>query len=85
MLPRFNEKSAAMELLWVRRQFHQQVAMFDNFDSGKRSTSHDAVIEAYKEVCSNYHGWAVQKIFNYFSQAAMTGGNNSEIYASSLL
>ena len=68
--PRLKEKSAAMGLLWVRRQFHYQVAIFDNFNSGKHSTSQDAVMEAYKEVYSNYHGWAVQKIFNYSFQAA---------------
>jgi hypothetical protein len=69
-LPRLKEKSAAMGLLWVRRQLHYQVAILDNLSSGKHESTQDAVMAAYREVYSNYHGWAVQKIFSYSFQAA---------------
>jgi hypothetical protein len=71
-LPRLKEKTAAMGLLWVSRQLHYQTAIFgniigvpDRFESAKA-----AVSAAYNEVYDRYHGWAVQKIFNYSFQAA---------------
>lgn len=71
-LPRLKEKTAAMGLLWVRRQLHYQTSIFNNILQVPRSyaTSKDAVSAAYSEVYGNYHGWAVQKIFNYSFQAA---------------
>lgn len=69
-LPRLKEKSAAMGLLWVRRQLQYQTAIFANVRSGKYSDVPSAVGAAYKEVYDRYHGWAVQKIFNYSFQAA---------------
>ena len=72
-LPRLKEKSAAMGLLWVRRQLHYQTALFGNIlevPSSKFPTSHAAVSDAYKQVYGQFHGWAVQKIFNYSFQAA---------------
>jgi len=69
-LPTLKEKSAGMGLLWVRRQLHYQLAIYSNIDSGKYSNTNEAVAEAYKEVYEHYHGWAVQKIFNYSFQAA---------------
>jgi hypothetical protein len=78
-LPRLKEKSAAMGLLWVRRQLHYQTALFANvirvpelFDTAK-----DAISAAYQEVYGRYHGWAVQKIFTYSFQAAP---DTSEVY-----
>lgn len=78
-LPRLKEKSAAMGLLWVRRQLHYQTAIFGNvikvpeyFESAKA-----AVSAAYNEVYDRYHGWAVQKIFTYSFQAAP---ETTEIY-----
>jgi hypothetical protein len=78
-LPRLKEKTAAMGLLWVRRQLHYQTAIFGNvigvperFESAKA-----AVSAAYNEVYDRYHGWAVQKIFNYSFQAAPA---TTEIY-----
>jgi Glycolipid transfer protein (GLTP) len=77
-LPRLKEKSAAMGLLWVRRQLEYQTHLFDNvmnidrFDSTK-----DAVHAAYKQVYDRYHGWAVQKIFSYSFQSAP---NNEVIF-----
>jgi len=71
-LPRLKEKSAAMGLLWVRRQLHYQTSTFDNVISVP--TAYPTVIEAvgaaYTEVYGNLHGWAVQKIFNYSFQSA---------------
>lgn len=71
-LPRLAEKSAAMGLLWVRRQLHYQTLLFDNVLKipNRFSSTVDAVSAAYKEVYDRYHGWAVQKIFNYSFQAA---------------
>jgi len=71
-LPRLKEKSAGMGLLWVRRQLHYQTEIFSNVmlvpDVYQSAT--DAVAAAYTSVYDRYHGWAVQKIFNYSFQAA---------------
>jgi len=71
-LPRLREKSAAMGLLWVRRQFHYQTSIFSNILDVPEihPTARDAVVAAYSEVYNAFHGWAVQKIFNYSFQAA---------------
>lgn len=70
-LPRLTEKSAGMGLLWVRRQLAYQTHLFDNVRrTDKYTTTKDAVSAAYKEVYDRYHGWAVQKIFNYSFQAS---------------
>lgn len=71
-LPRLKEKSAAMGLLWVKRQLLYQTRIFENV---VRVPSHfesvrDAVDAAYTQVYGKYHGWAVQKIFKYSFQAA---------------
>jgi len=76
-LPRLKEKSAAMGLLWVRRQFQYQAAIFENVRSVKYNDVPEAVGAAYKETYDKYHGWAVQKIFNYSFKAAPTA---EEIY-----
>eukprot|EP00536_Pseudo-nitzschia_multiseries_P013326 jgi/Psemu1/34810/gm1.34810_g len=74
-LPRLKEKSAAMGLLWVRRQLVYQTAVFNNvLEVGTRfDCSRAAVQAAYDEVYGNLHGWAVQKIFSYSFQAAPDG------------
>lgn len=69
-LPRLKEKSAAMGLLWVRRQLQYQTATFQKVKSGDFEDVPGAVSAAYKEVYNKYHGWAVQKIFNYSFQSA---------------
>mmetsp|Transcript_26200 Transcript_26200/g.40320 ORF Transcript_26200/g.40320 Transcript_26200/m.40320 type:complete len:636 (-) Transcript_26200:77-1984(-) len=71
-LPRLKEKSAAMGLLWVRRQLHYQTALFAKVVQvpERYGSARDAVTAAYKEVYDKYHGWAVQKIFSYSFQAA---------------
>jgi hypothetical protein len=77
--PHLKEKTAAMGLLWVRRQLSYQTALFanviqvpDRFDSAK-----SAISAAYNEVYDKYHGWTVQKIFNYSFQAAP---DTTEVY-----
>lgn len=71
-LPRLKEKSAAMGLLWVRRQMYYQTCLFENvlLVPSKFASGRDAIAAAYKQVYDPYHGWAVQKIFNYSFQAA---------------
>jgi Glycolipid transfer protein (GLTP) len=71
-LPRLKDKSASMGALWVRRQLHYQTLLFDNVVKvpSRFSTTADAVAAAYKSVYDKYHGWAVQKIFNYSFQSA---------------
>ncbi len=71
-LPRLKDKTAAMGLLWVRRQLHYQTTIFDNITSVPKvfSTVIEAVGAAYGEVYGDIHGWAVQKIFNYSFQSA---------------
>ena len=74
-LPRLKEKSAAMGLLWVRRQLVYQTAIFNNvLDVPSRFDSSRAAVQAaYDEVYGDLHGWAVQKIFSYSFQAAPEG------------
>jgi len=74
-LPRLKEKSAAMGLLWVRRQLVYQTAIFNNvLDVPSRFDSSRAAVQAaYDEVYGDLHGWAIQKIFNYSFQAAPEG------------
>jgi len=74
-LPRLKEKSAAMGLLWVRRQLVYQTAIFNNvLDVPNRfGSSREAVQAAYDEVYGDLHGWAIQKIFSYSFQAAPEG------------
>ncbi len=71
-LPRLKEKTAAMGLLWVRRQLQYQTALFSNIISvpDVYPTIIDAVGDAYSEVYGHLHGWTVQKIFNYSFQSA---------------
>jgi hypothetical protein len=78
-LPYLKDKTAAMGLLWVVRQFHYQTNIFVNVLNVPRQfpSTKDAVSGAYQEVYDKYHGWAVQKIFSYSFQAAPEA---SEIY-----
>lgn len=69
-LPRLKDRSAAMGLLWVRRQLMYQTCIFANVNSGNYPDAVTAVSAAYSEVYNNYHGWGVQKIFNYSFKAA---------------
>ncbi|GAX16152.1 hypothetical protein FisN_3Hh367 [Fistulifera solaris] len=71
-LPRLKEKSAAMGLLWVKRQLFYQSSIFENIVQvpSRYESAKDAVDAAYTRVYGKYHGWAVQKIFKYSFQAA---------------
>jgi hypothetical protein len=71
-LPRLKDKTAAMGLLWVRRQLAYQTAIFTNILKVPKTfpDANAAVSAAYLEVYGKYHGWAVQKVFNYSFQAA---------------
>eukprot|EP00545_Synedropsis_sp_CCMP1620_P011263 CAMPEP_0119010692 /NCGR_PEP_ID=MMETSP1176-20130426/5177_1 /TAXON_ID=265551 /ORGANISM="Synedropsis recta cf, Strain CCMP1620" /LENGTH=664 /DNA_ID=CAMNT_0006963401 /DNA_START=155 /DNA_END=2149 /DNA_ORIENTATION=- len=71
-LPRLKDKTAAMGLLWVRRQLHYQTELFANILQvpTKFTTANTAVTAAYNAVYGKFHGWAVQKIFTYSFQAA---------------
>lgn len=71
-LPRLKDKTAAMGLLWVRRQLQYQTAIFKNIIDVPTvyPTTINAVTAAYAEVYGNLHGWTVQKIFNYSFQSA---------------
>jgi len=74
-LPRLKEKSAAMGLLWVRRQLVYQTAIFNNvLDVPSRFASSRAAVQAaYDDVYGDLHGWTIQKIFSYSFQAAPEG------------
>jgi len=71
-LPRLKDNSAAMGLLWGRRQLQYQTTVFENILNvpDKYPSMNLAVSSAYSEVYDQFHSWAVQKIFNYSFQAA---------------
>ena len=70
-LPRLNG-GAAIGLLWSLRQLLYQSAVFQNIlDTPKKfEDTKTAVGAAYTQVYGKYHGWAVQKIFNYSFRSA---------------
>jgi len=70
-LPRLNG-GAAIGLLWSLRQLLYQSAVFQNIldTPSKYTDSKAAVGAAYSQVYDKYHGWAVQKIFNYSFRSA---------------
>jgi hypothetical protein len=67
-LPKLQDGTAAIGLLWVKRQVHYQVCIYANFVSGQNSQN--AVRAAYKQVFDPYHGWFVQQIFQQSFRAA---------------
>jgi len=72
-LPRLKDRTAAMGLLWVRRQLQYQTAIFENLlleDRERFPTTTHVVKDAYDQVYGSYHGWAVQKVFTYSFQSA---------------
>ena len=69
-LPRLVEKSAAMGLLWVRRQLQYQTEIFKKVRSEKYPDAPTAVSAAYTEIYGNYHSGMIQKIFNYSFKVA---------------
>lgn len=71
-LPRLKDKSGSMGILWTRRQLHYQTLLLDNVLKvpNKFPSTASAVLAAYNSVYDQFHGWAVQKIFNYSFQSA---------------
>jgi len=69
-LPRLTDKTAAMGLLWVKRQLHYQTSLFANVVQIPKvyATATDAISSAYAEVYDRFHGFVVQKIFRYSFQ-----------------
>mmetsp|Transcript_41571 Transcript_41571/g.97290 ORF Transcript_41571/g.97290 Transcript_41571/m.97290 type:complete len:705 (+) Transcript_41571:1240-3354(+) len=68
-LPVLKDPSAAMGLLWVRRQLWYQSLIYLNLIKDS-SDARAAVQNAYNGVYNRYHGWAVQQIFSFSFKAA---------------
>ena len=65
-LPRLKENSAALGLLWALRQIQYQTLIYQNLlDVPRKFDAVKAVQSAYKQVFDPYHGWLIQKTFNY--------------------
>ena len=67
-LPRLKDHTAAIGLLWAKRQMHYQASIYTNLVD--QQDSQHAVRAAYKEVFDSYHGWFVQQIFQQSFRAA---------------
>ena len=64
-LPHLDGDSAALGLLWTKRQIEYQVSIFENSLNVpvQFQTAKDAALAAYDTVYHEYHGWAVQQVF----------------------
>jgi hypothetical protein len=60
-LPRLKDHTAAIGLLWAKRQMHYQASIYANLVD--QQDSQHAVRAAYKKVFDSYHGWFVQQMF----------------------
>mmetsp|Transcript_21477 Transcript_21477/g.44675 ORF Transcript_21477/g.44675 Transcript_21477/m.44675 type:complete len:919 (-) Transcript_21477:181-2937(-) len=71
-LPRLKDGTSAIAILWSSRQLRYQSAVFRNIldTPAIYPDTKTAVGAAYKEVYDRFHGWTVQKIFNYSFKAA---------------
>ncbi len=71
-LPRLKDGTSAIAILWSSRQLRYQSAVFRNIldTPAVYPDTKTAVGAAYKEVYDKFHGWTVQKIFNYSFKAA---------------
>ena len=76
-LPKLKDKTAAMSILWMRRQAQYQSNVYDNIlhIPDKYPTPFKAGDAAYKSSVAMYHNWGIQQIFNY----AHRGGPPMEI------
>ena len=64
-LPRLKDTTAAIGLLWIKRQLHYQASVYTNLAQVPavfKDTS-AAVHAAYQEVFRSYHGWFIQQMF----------------------
>jgi hypothetical protein len=66
-LPKLKDKTAAIGIVWMSRQLQFQSQIFANLTKVPTTygSAMEAVRAAYKTVFNNYHGWAIQQIFNY--------------------
>ena len=65
-LPRLKDNTAAIGLLWAKRQIQYQTLIYENLlHVPHKMDAVEAVRSAYKEVFDAYHGWLIQKTFNY--------------------
>jgi Glycolipid transfer protein (GLTP) len=65
-LPRLKDNTAALSLLWAKRQIQYQTMIYENLlHVPHKMDAVEAVRTAYKEVFDSYHGWLIQKTFNY--------------------
>ena len=69
-LPKLEDDSAAVGLLWARRQLEYQQKIYLNTNNPRFVHISDAVRNAYLDVYSKYHGWTVRKVFELSANAA---------------
>ena len=69
-LPKLQNESAAMGLLWAKRQIDYQACAYRNLVSGNYKDAHTAVKDAYKRVFHEYHGWWIQQVFSQSFRSA---------------
>jgi hypothetical protein len=71
-LPKLNNESAAMGLLWAKRQVDYQACIYANLldESKKFKDAHASIKAAYKQVFDPYHGWWIQQMFTQSSRSA---------------
>jgi hypothetical protein len=70
-LPKLNNESAAMGLLWAKRQVDYQACIYANLlDESTFKDAHASIKAAYKQVFDPYHGWWIQQMFTQSSRSA---------------
>lgn len=74
-LPKLFNESAAMGLLWAKRQVDYQASIYSNLMENQQAST--AVKTAYKQVFDPYHGWIVKQLF---SQSFRSAPPAMEIY-----
>lgn len=71
-LPKLNDKSGALGLLWIQRQLQYQASTFQNLLSVPFvfPTAKEAVAAAYISTYEPYHGFIVKQMFQHSFEAA---------------
>jgi len=69
-LPKLQDPSASIGLLWIWRQLKYQVEIYENFLEGY--TAKESCELAYQLTYSRYHSWLVRAIFSRSFDAAPT-------------
>ncbi|GMH88281.1 hypothetical protein TrST_g6927 [Triparma strigata] len=67
-LPKLQDPSASIGLLWIWRQLKYQVEIYENFLEGY--TAKESCELAYQQTYSRYHSWFVRAIFSRSFNAA---------------